>query len=135
MTADELKALAYRYMEATRTRDVAAMEAILAPEFSDIMFGGPPRSRAERIVGMPTYPYINTERLGLDMVAEPDGVGGGKVAVWYHSRGTHEPTGKPVSYSGMFLLIVREGKITGGYGEMDRLGVQQQLGYALTLPQ
>lgn len=60
---------------------------------------------------------------------------GDKAALRLMHHGTHsgklfgfEPTGKPLAFSGFIILRMREGKVAERWGELDRLGILQQMG-------
>jgi predicted ester cyclase len=65
-----------------------------------------------------------------DLIAE-----GEKVVVRYTYRSTHQgpwrgvpPTGKPVTFTGIFIYRILDGKIVEGWENADALGLVQQLG-------
>jgi steroid delta-isomerase-like uncharacterized protein len=65
-----------------------------------------------------------------DVVAEGD-----KVVVRFTNRGTHQgegmgipPTGKRVVYTGIDIFRIEDGRIVERWGEVDGLGLGQQLG-------
>jgi len=69
---------------------------------------------------------INAE----DIIAEGD-----KVVARYGVTGTHQgefwgigPTGKQVTFSGIDIVRVADGKLVEHWGEIDALGLMQQLG-------
>ena len=69
---------------------------------------------------------INAE----DIIAEGD-----KVVARYSVTGTHQgefwgigPTGKQVTFSGIDIVRVADGKLVEHWGEIDALGLMQQLG-------
>lgn len=69
-----------------------------------------------------------------EMVTEDD-----RVAVRWTSHGTHEgklmdlsPTGKKVETAGIAIMRVADGRITGGDGQWDAIGMFRQLG---TMPE
>ena len=82
-----------------------------------------------------TYEWLNIVWAGLrttidEMIAEGD-----RVMVRWTFRGTHRgeyygvpPTNKPVTYSGINIFRLVEGKITEVWGIYDRLWMWQQLG-------
>lgn len=60
---------------------------------------------------------------------------GDKVAARITTRATHKddflgiaPTGKPVTETGIDILRIADGKIAERWGELDNLGLRQQLG-------
>jgi predicted ester cyclase len=48
-------------------------------------------------------------------------------------RATHNESGKPVSFSGMYLIRTRHGKIAESWNVFDFLTMNQQMGYELKL--
>ncbi len=65
-----------------------------------------------------------------DLIAEGD-----KVVLRYTFHGTHQgqwrglpPTGKPVTFTGIFIYRILDGKIVEGWENADALGLVQQLG-------
>ncbi len=65
-----------------------------------------------------------------DLIAE-----GEKVVLRYTFHGTHQgqwrgvpPTGKPVTFTGIFIYRILEGKIVEGWENADALGLVRQLG-------
>lgn len=86
----------------------------------------------KRMVEMLRAAFPDFESAVEDMVVEGD-----KVAVRSVNRGTHTgplmgipPTGKRVSWEGMAILRVRDGKIVERWGVIDTLSLLQQLGAA-----
>ena len=60
-----------------------------------------------------------------DLIAEGD-----LVAVRWTATGTHAPTQRRVTFTGMDILRIREGKIVESWPSFDRLGIGQQLSAA-----
>jgi len=65
-----------------------------------------------------------------DLIAEGD-----KVVLCYAFHGTHQgqwrglpPTGKPVTFTGIFIYRILDGKVVEGWENADALGLVQQLG-------
>ncbi len=82
--------------------------------------------------GFPDLQLIMT-----DTIAAAD-----KVVICWIAKGTHKgqisllnlpPTGRTVSYTGIEIFRLREGKIVEGRAEEDTLGLLQQLGVLPTL--
>ena len=118
---EENKALARRYSDAWSTRDIAVFEEILAPDFVDYMLGKP-RSRQQLLVDAGNA-LLKDIRQEIDaIVAEGD-----TVAVHYATTATHTATARPISFTGMFILQIADGKIVGGWGEYDRLTIREQI--------
>ena len=77
--------------------------------------------------------FGNIQLTILDLLAE-----GNQVAVHWRVEGTHQgdylgvaATGKPVTYQGIALLRVEDGKIVDDIAYWDNLSILQQLGAAL----
>ena len=132
MSTEENKAIARRWTEEVWTKgNLAATDELLAADF---VFNYPaPGMEPDRegykqtvsMFGAVPGPYTIE-----DMVAE-----GNKVAVRWTWRGTHKgevmgiaPTGKQVAITGINILHIIAGKIMEEWGEMDMLGMMQQLG-------
>ena len=134
MSIEENKAIGRRWVEEIWDKgNLAAFDELLAPQF--VCNYAPP----EVPLGPEGYKQtVNLYRTALpdmhytvdEMVAEGD-----KVAVRWNGRGTHEgslmgiaPTGKQVTITGISILRIAGGKVVEEWGEMDMLGVLQQLG-------
>lgn len=113
--------------------DTAVAEEIIAPDFFD--HTNPPGLQR----GLDGHKGI----VALFRAAFPDQwwqiedmlVDGDKVAVRTTFRGTHTgeffgipPTGKSVTFSGMHLMRIADGKIAEHWGNNDDLGLMHQLG-------
>jgi len=132
MSISENKAIARRWSEEVwGQRNLAAIDELLAPDFT-FNYASPgvasDREGYKQTVTM--APFADTECPVEDMVAEGD-----KVAVRWTWRGTHRgefmgvaPTGKRVTITGISILRIVGGKIVEEWGEMDNLGMMQQLG-------
>jgi steroid delta-isomerase-like uncharacterized protein len=132
MSIEENKALARRWNEELWSKgNLAAVNELLATNF---VFNYPSpgvahdREGYKQTVTMPSF--ANIQSVIEDMVAEED-----KVAVRWTWRGTHKgeymgvaPTGKQVTITGISILRIVGGKIVEEWGEMDNLGMMQQLG-------
>ena len=63
--------------------------------------------------------------------------GGDKVVVRYRGEGTHRgvflgipATGRPISYTGILIVRLQEGRVAEFWAQPDLLGVLRQLGFA-----
>jgi len=131
MSIEENKALARRWNEEIWSKgNLAAVDELLATNF---VFNypapglAPDREGYKQTVTMASF--ANIQSVIEDMVAEGD-----KVAVRWTWRGTHKgeymgiaPTGKQVTITGISILRIVGGKIVEEWGEMDNLGMMQQL--------
>jgi steroid delta-isomerase-like uncharacterized protein len=132
MSIEENKALARRWNEEIWSKgNLAAVDELLATNF---VFNypapglAPDREGYKQTVTMASF--ANIQSVIEDMVAEED-----RVAVRWTWRGTHKseymgvaPTGKQVTITGISILRILGGKIVEEWGEMDNLGMLQQLG-------
>lgn len=134
MPIEENKAIVRRWGEEVWGKaSLAAIDELFAPNF---VFNYPPPGVTpdlegyKKTVTMLTAPFADIQGSAEDMVAEGD-----KVAVRWTWRLTHTgefmgiaPTGKQVTITGISILRIVGGKIVEEWGEMDTLGMLQQLG-------
>jgi steroid delta-isomerase-like uncharacterized protein len=134
MTLEENKSIARRWAdEIWAKRNLAVVDQLFAPDFvfSYPSVGVPPNLEGyKQFVTMSFTPFEDTHCTPEDIVAEGD-----KVTVRWTWRGTHKdefmgvaPTGKQVTITGITVLRIVGGKIVEEWGEMDNLGMMQQLG-------
>jgi len=115
------KTLATRYLQAWATRDAAEFEAILSPDFADYMMGKR-RTRTELLADAADRSLNEISQEVEAILAEGD-----KVAVKYTTSAVLTATGQPLKFTGMFILTVAGGQVTGGWGQFDRFGIREQL--------
>jgi steroid delta-isomerase-like uncharacterized protein len=134
MSTEENKATARRWGEEVWGKgSMAAIDELFAPNF---VFNYPAPGATPDLKGykqtvtMLCSPLSDIQSTAEDMVAEGD-----KVAVRWIWGGTHKgelmgipPTGKQVKITGISILRIVGGKIVEEWGEMDMLGMLQQLG-------
>jgi steroid delta-isomerase-like uncharacterized protein len=134
MSTEENKAIARRWGEEVWGKgSQAAIDELFAPNF---VFNYPAPGATPDLKGykqtvtMLCGPLSDIRSTAEDMVAEGD-----KVAVRWTWGGTHKgelmgipPTGKQVTITGISILRIVGGKIVEEWGEMDMLGMLQQLG-------
>lgn len=133
MSIEENKKIVRRYQEIYNSNDLEALgevvsDNILTPKImSGIPTGMEGAKAAHRIMlaGFPDYQTIID-----DLVAEGD-----KVAARITMSGTHTGsfmgipgTGKHVSFTGMYIARIADGKIVEHWGEEDGVSLLQQLG-------
>ena len=133
MSIEENKKIVRRYQEIYNSNDLEALgevvsDNILTPKImSGIPRGMEGAKAAHRIMlaGFPDYQTIID-----DLVAEGD-----KVAARITMSGTHTGsfmgipgTGKHVSFTGMYIARIVDGKIVEHWGEEDGVSLLQQLG-------
>ncbi len=133
MSIEKNKKIVQRYQEIYNSNDLEALgevvsDNILTPKIMPgIPTGMEGAKAAHRIMlaGFPDYQTIID-----DLVAEGD-----KVAVRITMSGTHTgsfmgipATGKHVSFTGMYMARIVDGKIVEHWGEEDGVSLLQQLG-------
>jgi steroid delta-isomerase-like uncharacterized protein len=137
-TADN-KAIVRQYLEeAWNQRNLGILDQLTAPNYARYLSGQVSpldrESQKQRIAsfhqGLPDV-HLTVE----DMVAEGD-----KVVFRITIRGIHQgalmgvpPTGKPVTISAIDIARLADGKIVEHWGQMDTIGLLQQLG-ATSIP-
>jgi steroid delta-isomerase-like uncharacterized protein len=134
MPIEENKAIARRWGEEIWGKgSLAAVDELFAPNFA---FNYPApgvtpdlKGYKQTVTNLST-PFANIQCTAEDVVAEGD-----KVAVRWIWRGTHKgefmgipATGKQVTITGISILRIAGGKIVEEWGEMNSLGMMQQLG-------
>ena len=134
MSIEENKAISRRYIEEIfNKKNLAAIDEILSPDYidHDPMPGTTPNRDGLKqlqemtIAAFPDY-HSNIE----DMVAEGD-----KVVQRFIGHGTHKgdfmgipPTGKQVTFKGIGVHRIVNGKVVENWLNMDMLSIMQQLG-------
>ena len=132
MQPEENKALVRRFVAAADRLDFEEATRCLSPE-SVVHMGGMPEP-----LDLATFfefgqawhsAFPDEETTFEDQIAEGD-----KVVSRMSSRATHTgelqgipPTGKRITVSGIFIDRVADGKIVERWGQVDMLGVMQQL--------
>ncbi len=134
MSTEENKAAIRRYIdEAWNKGNVNIIDEVMAPDYIRYM-NEPGKSlnregQKQRILGFrKAFPDLH---LAIeDMVAEGD-----KVSFRMFMRGTHQgtimgidPTGREITLSAIDIARFADGKIVEQWGQMDTLGLLQQLG-------
>ncbi len=134
MGAEENRRLAQRFFDDVMNgMDTTAAAEILAPEFATHHPNFPVARGPEGVLGV-----LNMLRSAIpdlqyavqDIIADD-----ATVAVRWLARGTHrgnfmgiQPTGNPVSVSGIDIFQVRAGRVVEGWVNSDILGLMQQFG-------
>ncbi|MCU0630483.1 MAG: ester cyclase [Methanoregulaceae archaeon] len=113
--------------------DLAAADAILAPEFSlhtPLPTPGPGIEAMNNVIITCRAAFHE-----LHVTIEDIMVDGDKVTARFTARGIHKgefmglpPTGKAISMTGIEIFRVKEGKIAELWGEVNLMGLMQQLG-------
>ena len=133
MSAEENKAIVRRYQEIYNSNNVDALTEVVAEDFlTPRMMPGMPQGlegaktiHKATLLGMPDW-HTEIE----DLIAEGD-----KVVARITMTGTHTgdffgipATGKKISFSGIYIVRIANGKIVEHWGEEDSVSLLQQLG-------
>ncbi len=133
MSTEANKVLVHRFIEELWNQgNLVVADELLAPEHVHHFFGEDihgPDGVKQLVSGLRSaFPDLNCST--DDMIAEAD-----KVVVRFIARGTHQgegmgipPTGKRVAYTGIDIFRIAGGRIVERWGEVDMLGLLQQLG-------
>ena len=133
MSTEENKALVRRVFEEMNKQNWAGIEELCAPDY--VIHGMPPVFSPD-LAGykLMTTPFLTAfpdhHTVIEDLIAEGD-----KVVSRYTFRGTHQgdfmgipPTGKQVSFTGIEIDRIKDGKFVESWVNEDDLGMMQQLG-------
>jgi steroid delta-isomerase-like uncharacterized protein len=134
MSLEQNKAVVVRFLDEAFNRGNLAVIAELVA--TDIIYhtpdGGAVRGRQgvrQLVTGMRTA-FPDLEVTPHDVIAE-----GAKVVVRFTDRGTHQgegmglpPTGRQVTWTGIDIFRVADGRIAEGWGVSDFFGLMRQLG-------
>src|SRR5688500_170100 len=133
MSIEENKHIVWRYQKIYNSNDLDRLTEVLSEDLltPNIMPGIPHSlegaKSAHRIMlaGLPDYQTVIE-----DMIAEED-----KVAARIRMTGTHTgefmsipPTGTWISFTGIYIVRIANGKIVEHWGEEDSVSLLQQLG-------
>ncbi|HLC30794.1 MAG TPA: ester cyclase [Dehalococcoidia bacterium] len=132
--SEENKTLLRRFhQEVLNERKLEVIDQLCAPDIVDHSAppGSPPgMDWARQMISMLFAAFPDMKLTTEDLVAEGD-----KVVARYTMKGTHRgefmgvaPTGKQISVSGMEILRFARGKVMEHWGNIDTLGLMQQLG-------
>ena len=134
MTYEQLRALTTRWMEEVwQKRNLDALDDLHAPDFRDRSPAGRGadlasyrKGIAELFAAFPDFVAI-TEDIVVDVRAQ-------KTAVRWSASGTHEgafmdalPTRERITFTGIEILRIEEGRILERWGEWDALEILAQL--------
>jgi steroid delta-isomerase-like uncharacterized protein len=133
MSIEENKIIVRRYQEIYNSNDLDALVEVLAEDLltprimPGIPHGVEGAKAAHRIMlaGFPDYQTVID-----DLIAEGD-----KVAARITMKGTHSgsfmgipPTGRYITFTGIYIARISNGKIVEHWGEEDGVSLLQQLG-------
>jgi steroid delta-isomerase-like uncharacterized protein len=133
VSIEENKKLVLRYQEIYNSNNLEALIEVLSADLLTprIMPGIPSGiegAKAAHRIMLAAFPDYQT--VIDDILAEGD-----KVAARITMTGTHQgnfmgipPTGRHVSFSGMYIARIADGKIVEHWGEEDGVSLLQQLG-------
>jgi steroid delta-isomerase-like uncharacterized protein len=135
MSTDQNKALVRQLMEEAFNRgNISLVDESFAPDFvehEELPPGIPPgREGVKQLTTMFRSAFPNFKVTFDDVIAEGD-----KVVVRSTWSGTHKgefmgipPTGKSVSFGVIDIIRIAGGKFVEHWGQMDSMGMMQQLG-------
>ena len=133
MSIEENKAIVRRYQEIYNSNDLDALaevvsENLLTPKILPGLSHGIEGAKAAHRIMLMGFPDYQTTI--DDLIAEGD-----KVVARITMTGTHSgefmgmpPTGKHVSFTGIYIARIEDGKIVEHWGEEDGASLMQQLG-------
>jgi steroid delta-isomerase-like uncharacterized protein len=140
MSIEVNKAIVRRFVdEILNKHDWDVSDEIVAPDYVRHMPSGQDIHGSEGLkaqVEQANEEWTDLTFIAEDMIAEED-----RVAVRFLSRPTHSrtafgipPTGKQLTYTGVVIYRVADGKIVEDWVEHDMLGLLQQMGGIPQLP-
>jgi len=140
MSSEQNKALVRQFVTAADQQDFARAQAYLSPDLIVHLAGAPgPLDLATffQFGQMWHAAFPDEQTVFDDQVAEGD-----KVVSRMTSTATHSgefqgipPTGKRITVTGIWIERIADGRIVERWGEVDMLGVMQQLGVIPTSEQ
>lgn len=140
MTTEENKAMARRFIEEVANRgDFSVVDERIAPDFEvrdAVIPVAPGPEGVKQVFGAMRSAFPDLHETVEDVLADED-----RVMVRWSARGTHQgafagipPTGNEVTWRGIFILRVANGKFVEMWQLHDQLGLLQQLGATVTMP-
>ena len=135
MSAEENKALARRWLEAVDTGDVAVVQQFIAPDYVD--HNPPPFPGMSPGIGgvQHGFEYALGAFSEFRHTIEDQFVDGDKVITRVTGWGKHTgeflgipATGREVTMEGIAIHRIVDGKLVEHWGQVDALGLLQQLG-------
>lgn len=135
MSVEENKAIVRRFVEDfLNGGDLAVLEELVTPDYTSHVGGltaaAPPGPEEwKRRSGALRTAFPDLHATIEDLLAVDD-----KVVLRYRVRGTHRgafwgsaPTGKEVTYTGIMIMRLRDGKLAEEWTEADLLGLTRQI--------
>jgi steroid delta-isomerase-like uncharacterized protein len=136
MSGEENAAVVRRFVdEFFNGKDLAVLDELVAPDYVAHVEGLPAQFPAgpegwRRRVALMIHAFPDGRVTVEDLLAVDD-----KVVVRYRMRGTHQgefwgapSTGKAVTYTGIMIVRLREGRLVEEWSEADLLGLMRQTG-------
>jgi len=131
MSTEENRALIRRFVEELNQGSGAVIDELFVPDFVRHDPAGGFRNREDYKQHLLSLHDALPGQLTIeDLIAE-----GEQVVVRYTYRGTHRgqwrgvpPTGRPVTFTGIFICRILDGEIVEAWENADTLGLVQQLG-------
>ena len=134
MSTEQNKALVRRLEEVFNRGNMSMVDELFAPDFvehEELPPGIPPgREAVKQLTTMFRSAFPDFKATIDDIVAEGD-----KVVIRQTWSGTHKgefmgvpPTGKSVSFGVIDIIRIAGGKFVEHWGQMDMMGMMQQLG-------
>lgn len=134
MSTEQNKALVRRLEEVFNRGNISLVDELFAPDFvehEELPPGIPPgREAVKQLTTMFRSAFPDFKATIDDIVAEGD-----KVVIRQTWSGTHKgefmgvpPTGKSVSFGVIDIVRIAGGKLVEHWGQMDNMGMMQQLG-------
>jgi steroid delta-isomerase-like uncharacterized protein len=128
----DAKAIVREYLDQVwKQRNRAAIDRYVAADYLQHARGTPPGRDGVRAF----FAMIDTAFAGAEYLAEGFVAEGDRVSFRWTLRAKHTgpfqglpATGRPVSFTGMSMVRVEDGKLAEYWGEQDTFGLLQQLG-------
>ena len=145
MSLEDNRKLAHRFhIDIIQDQKIEVADEIIHP---DALIRTPFRPPGETLRG----PEVAKRMAAGDIKAFPDGLffehdegiaEGNKVSIQWTAKGLHKgdlfgipPSGKEISFSGVDIYTIENGKITDAFVVYDRLQILEQLGAEVKFPQ
>jgi predicted ester cyclase len=132
MSIEDTKAIGNRFIAIFNEQNPAIADEIFAPNFSARLPGAPALDREgwKAFLGIFRTGFPDLHLEAEEMVATKD-----RLIIRVILHGTHQgvflgmaPTGKRVAFTGIAMFRIADGQAIEHWGEMDILGMMQQLG-------